>query len=170
MASVLTQLHKAYIATFYEKRDTSAGYRLGLAKVGAFYAFAAVFQTSWLYVIASNWGIAQEFLHLSWYGWLFGLVWILMLWCVGHLLYIAARLVLVGRDSDAQVYQTLDQYKRMVRAIQLLSLGMLVDLLAMALYVSTGEGNVEPFVFLSGFMGARAVQANMEAIFAYHEV
>jgi hypothetical protein len=76
-------------------------------------------------------------------------------------------MVQMGRDPHALVYQSRADVHLMGLVIQLLIIGIVLDLLAVPalLFYVKDPGAV---IFLSGLMGGRVLQANMEAVLKYY--
>ena len=111
-------------------RDASGSRRVvSLARMGCLYIFAALVQTSWLYLVVSNWKDAKAWASLPMFGWLTVAIWIGMIWCIPHLFYIGCRLVKFSRDRTAYIIQT-EHDKQVMRTVaMLLTLGVLLDFL-----------------------------------------
>jgi hypothetical protein len=139
-----------------------------LLLMGCLYIAASFFQMSWPYLLIVNHEQAAELARIPYIGWPFAAIWVVMIWCVPHLFYIGCKLISISRDKNLQIIETRQDKQVKSTLTLLLCLGILLDLVLFPfmLYV-TDKGMV---VFLSGVMGARVVQANMEAILTYHRL
>jgi hypothetical protein len=138
---------------------------LALRRVGALYLLAAALQSGWLLVIAAHRDLAWGWLDLH-MGWALAAVWCAMAWLELHLGYVGIRMLLAGQAPTAGLSQSPLQKERMESAVVLLSLGMVMDLLCFALLPTVEDPGA--VLALSGLMGARVVQANLEAVARYH--
>jgi hypothetical protein len=138
-----------------------------LTKMGVLYIIAAFVQAGWPIYVGYHHDIALRYAGLPVLGWVMAIVWIAMAWLVIHLSYIGINLVRLSRDPDVLIAQTeADKKKKMGRIAVLLMLGILADLIAIPIAVSLEDQTAG--VYLSVLMGARVVQANMEAVLQYH--
>lgn len=142
---------------------------INLSKTGILYILASIFQASWIYVLISNWSSTVRMAEIPFLGWAFVVLWAFMLFSVPKLSHIGIRLIQLSRDPDVLIAQTPQQKKKQKGICILLILGILADLIMIpaVLFYVQDKGAV---VFLSGLMGGRVCQVNLEAILQYHNM
>lgn len=139
-----------------------------LLRMGCLYIAASFFQISWPYLLLVNQKEAMELARQPYLGWPFVAIWVVMLWCIPHLFYIGCKLIYISRDKGAIIIETPRDKGIKSNLIWLLSLGILLDLILFPIMLNAADKGI--VVFLSGIMGGRVVQANMEAILTYHRL
>lgn len=141
---------------------------LNTSAIGLLYISASVFQIGWICLVVVNYEKALMFIDLPVLGWVFMTIWVTMLWVIFHLLFIGWKLVKIGSGPGATITQTADQKTRQKNVTILLVLGIILDIILIPLLIATEDKTV--VVFLTGVMGGRVVQANLEAVLQYHQV
>lgn len=141
---------------------------INLSWVGILYVTASLFQAGWLAIVLYHWEVSQLMMKLPIIGWGFIGIWCCMCWLVVHLPYIGARMILLSRDPAVVIAQTEYQKRRLSNVIFLVVLGLLLDVILFSFLPSIEDKSA--LIFLSGLMGGRVVQANMEAVLQYYDM
>lgn len=139
---------------------------LNLSRVGMLYVTAAVFQTSWLYLLISNGGSAKQWINFPVIGWIFVGIWVIMAWCIPHLFFLGIRMIQLGYNPKVTIMQNGYDKKRQFSAAVLLLLGIILDMVMFPLMLNTEDKGV--VVFMTALMGGRVMHANLEAIIQYY--
>lgn len=150
------------------ERNPSHNNTVNLTRMGALYIAASIFQVSWLYLVASNWTVAKEWMGFPVIGWGLIGIWVVMIWCIPHLLFLGFRMIQMSRNPAAIIRQTEYQRRRQTNLAIILILGIILDIFLFPLLLGAEDKSL--VVFLTGMMGGRVAQANFEAIAQYHDM
>lgn len=149
-------------------RDLPRNNGVNLTRMGMLYIAASIFQMSWLYLVASNWAVAQLWMSFPVIGWGLIAIWVVMIWCIPHLLFLGFRVIQMSCNPEVTIRQTEYDRRRQTNLAIILILGIILDIILFPLLLGIEDKSL--VVFLTGMMGGRVAQANFTAIAQYHNM
>ena len=158
----------ALASLFTRSSAQGADDSLNLTRIGTLYIVASLLQLSWPFLVLSNWGLAKEWARIPVLGWALVAIWAAMLWCIPHLFFIGVSMIRLSRNLDAVITQTPHERKKMMSIALLLILGIALDIIVVPILLGLEDKSL--VVFLTGMMGGRILQVNLEGILQYHRM
>ena len=149
-------------------KRTSSNPSVNLTRMGTLYVIVSLCQASWLYLVISNNEIAIRFTGIPIIGWALIGIWMLMVWCTPYLFYLGARMIQIIRNHSILIKQTRNDRRRQKIIALLLFLGIVLDITLFPFMLTLEDKSI--VIFMSGFVGGRVLQANIEAIMQYYNL
>jgi len=141
---------------------------VNLTRVGVLYIVASLFQLGWPAFLINHWDSTKKVMSVSGYGWALTGLWILMGWCILHLICIGIKMIQLSRSRETVIYQTPTEKKHMGGIALILILGIVADAVFIPMLFQASDKTYA--VALAAAMACRILKGNVEAILQYHRM
>ena len=136
---------------------------------GFLYLVAPIFQSVWIYILYENIDQVKRWATMPVIGWIMMFLFVCMIIIIPYLFVIG--ILLLKKILQATSIRTTPEENKKRKMINiLLCVGMMADIFFGYLLLTSQTQDTSATVFACALFGGKILQANLEAVFAYHKM